>query len=93
MLRVGLRAQDEYLAVLGADPDEGGAETVIRSVPKGQEPLVQQQRPAPGGLAAPEGAHQLVQLAVVERARVDTVWERHIGVWVEQAEQLLGERT
>lgn len=75
-----------HLAMLRADSDEGGAQAVIWGMPKREQPLMQQQSPAPRGLAAPEGAHQLVKLTVVKCARVDAVWERNICIGIQQPE-------
>ena len=58
-------AHSAHLAVLRADADERGAQAVVGRVPQAQQPLVQQQRAAPGRAAPAQRAHQLVQLAVV----------------------------
>lgn len=58
-----------YLAVLRAHAHERGAQAVVGRVAHAQQPLVQQERAPPGRLAAPQRAHQLVQLAVVQATR------------------------
>lgn len=71
-----------------------GAQAVVERVPAVLQPLRQQQRAPPRGLAAPQRGHQLVQLPVVEAAggRVARRRQLHGCRRIRQAQQLLRQR-
>ena len=58
-------------------PDERRAQAIVRGVPYGLQPVVQQQRAAPGHLAAAQRADQLVQLLIVQPMSADLQNQEH----------------
>lgn len=48
-------------------------------MPNGQQPIVQQQRPPPGDLAAPQRAEQLVQLPIIQPPGADLLSTRSMA--------------
>lgn len=75
------------LAVLRAHADERGAQAIIGAVADLQQPLVQLQCAAPGGLVAAQRRHKLVQLAVVAVCRPTVQCGRKEGQCTVQKQQ------